>query len=89
MEPRFLPTESAMGHSGNMKSKTQVSLSLGILCRRAMENSLVPRSNPKLEINETRIGEKEEEQVGTKWGSVDQKSGRELRRNSASNQGLV
>ena len=43
---RFLPTESAMGHSDHMKSKTQVSLSLGILRRRLMENSLVPRSTP-------------------------------------------
>ena len=60
--------ESAMGHSDNMESKTKVSLSLGILRRQAMENPLVPRSTPKLEINETRIGEKEEEQVGIEWG---------------------
>ena len=63
MEPRFLPKESAMGHSDNMESKTKVSLSLGILCRRAMENPLVPRST-QLEINVTRVGEKVEEQVG-------------------------
>ena len=68
MEPRFLPTESAMGHSDNMKSKTMVFSITWNSSPTSKGEFACSKINPKLEINVTRIGEEEEDRLGQSGG---------------------